>query len=196
MNCIYSENDIALFVEGDLAPEKAGEVQEHLEFCAACRELATDLQQSQTPFKSLRQDTVSTAALLSVRARVLSEIRESRVKPAWGRWIYATAGAMFAAVIGLGIASQMRTPSLPQVQQVVLPVPPTQRTVAPQLSASVATERSSSAATPVRARASRTRPVTLVKAGNEAPRQTVVKLFTDDPNIVIYWLIDQTGGAL
>ena len=24
----------------------------------------------------------------------------------------------------------------------------------------------------------------------------VVKLLTDDPNIVIYWLIDNTGGAL
>ena len=28
------------------------------------------------------------------------------------------------------------------------------------------------------------------------PKQLVVKLLTDDPNIVIYWLVDQTGGSL
>jgi len=194
MNCIYSENDIALFVEGDLASEKAGEVQEHLEFCAACSALVADLQQSQTAFKSLRQDTVSAAALSSVRARVLSEIRESRVKPAWGRWIYATAyataAAMFAAVIGLGIASQMRTPSLPQVQQVVLPVPPTAKPVGTPLLAGKTSHDEVVPARPVRRR------VAARATTSSAPKQTVVKLFTDDPNIVIYWLIDQTGGAL
>jgi len=194
MNCIYSENDIALFVEGDLASEKAGEVQEHLEFCAACSALVADLQQSQTAFKSLRQDTVSAAALSSVRARVLSEIRESRVKPAWGRWIYATAyataAAMFAAVIGLGIASQMRTPSLPQVQQVVLPVPPNIKEVGTPLLAGKASHDEVVPARPVR------RSVAARVTASSAPKQTVVKLFTDDPNIVIYWLIDQTGGAL
>ena len=31
----------------------------------------------------------------------------------------------------------------------------------------------------------------------EPPKQLVVKLVTDDPNIVIYWLLDQkTGGTL
>ena len=31
---------------------------------------------------------------------------------------------------------------------------------------------------------------------SEPAKPLVVKLLTDDPNIVIYWLIDNTGGAL
>ena len=63
MKCRYSENDVALYVEGDLAPAKASRIEAHLMECALCRDLAADLRESQAMFKNLRQDTVSAAAL-------------------------------------------------------------------------------------------------------------------------------------
>ena len=29
----------------------------------------------------------------------------------------------------------------------------------------------------------------------EEPREVLVKLYTDDPNVIIYWLVDQNGGS-
>ncbi len=107
MKCRYSENDIALYVGGDLLPSKAFEIQRHLMACDECRELSGELRDSQGILKSLRQDPVSTTALAAVRMRVLAEIgRRSR----WvgGRWVYAVAGAVFVAVVSVGVSVYMR----------------------------------------------------------------------------------------
>jgi hypothetical protein len=32
-------------------------------------------------------------------------------------------------------------------------------------------------------------------ASSETPQEVVVKLLTDDPNVVIYWLVDQKNGG-
>ena len=45
MKCSYSENDIALFVERDVAPSKAREIEEHLGTCDVCRKLVEDLRE-------------------------------------------------------------------------------------------------------------------------------------------------------
>jgi len=74
MNCKWSEKDIALFVERDLAEPRAREIEAHLASCAACRKVAADLAESQALFKSLKQDNVSAAALSSLRSRVLTVI--------------------------------------------------------------------------------------------------------------------------
>src|SRR5262245_26273225 len=125
MKCGYLENDIALYIEGDLAPAKACEIQAHLVSCSACRDLATDLRDSQAVLKGLKQDTVGAAALSSVRTRVLAEISSSGARSAWGRWVYAVAGAVFVGLVCVGIASQMRE-SAPPTQQTVAsdPLPP------------------------------------------------------------------------
>ena len=43
MKCRYSENDVALFVEGDLDHAKANDMEAHLVACDACRILANDV---------------------------------------------------------------------------------------------------------------------------------------------------------
>ena len=122
MKCRYSETDIALYVEGDVAPAKACEIEAHLSVCAQCGDLVIELRESQAVLKTLKQDTVSATSLTLVRSHVLAEI-QAGVKPLWGRWIYALAGGVFVAVLAVGWMLEMRRP---QVQAIVKsdPLPP------------------------------------------------------------------------
>jgi anti-sigma factor RsiW len=212
MKCGYSENDIALYVERDIASHQARKIETHLSTCDACRELAEDLRETQSAFKSLRQDTVSAGALASVRTRVLAEVGARNVRPAWGRWVQALAGAGFVMVLAIGLAYHLRKQATPTpVAQQIVKISP----VPAFVDASPYRARASRVdASPYPAGAARTtvsiagrkgRPRSIKKNQREAaqteavidpPRQLVVKLLTDDPNIVIYWIVDQNGGTL
>jgi anti-sigma factor RsiW len=200
MNCKYSENDIALYVEGDVSNALSHEIQAHLTACAGCHELAASLRESQAIFKTLRQDTAGSAALSAVRARVIDEISSSRSRWPWGRWIYAMAGAGLAVVVGvLLMLDRSRVEPVQQVwvsesQQPVAAAPRPSSPVKQSVKQDVATVPVPNA----HARRKRRSAVHTEKRVDSPPAQTlVVKLFTDDPNIVIYWLVDQKdGGAL
>ena len=84
MKCRYSENDIALFVERDIAPLKLREIEAHLAACDQCREVAEELRETQSVFKSLRGDTVKAGVLAGVRTKVLAEVCARNLRPAWG----------------------------------------------------------------------------------------------------------------
>jgi hypothetical protein len=214
MKCRYSEHDVALFVEGDLEPAKAAEVQVHLVTCEVCRELEADVRESQTVLKSLRQEMVSSAALSFVRNRVLEEVSQVRVRPVWGRWVYALAGAMFVAVVSVSVilhttssrnglveggrADGGRSPrepdrTKPSADAIRSSIPEIERTT-PSAPFKVATRHLLNG---------RSHP-SFSKEGNggiaeaapaETPKEVVVKLLTDDPNIVIYWLVEQKNGG-
>jgi len=46
MKCRYSETDIALYVEGDVAPAKACEIEAHLSVCTQCGDFVIELRES------------------------------------------------------------------------------------------------------------------------------------------------------
>lgn len=218
MKCRYSENDIALFVEGDLEPAKAAELEVHLVTCQACRELETDVRESQTVLKSFRQEMVSSAALSFVRTRVLEQVSEKRLRPMWGRWVYALAGAMFVAVVSVSLILYKPKPDVRPTDEVKQPdvvvasgspLVEVERTTLDgfALSGSRGLRPLPSAPAKVASRHSldrrslrsfskegkgvvSTEPPTL-----ETPKELVVKLLTDDPNVVIYWLVDQKNGG-
>jgi hypothetical protein len=230
MKCRYSENDIALFVEGDLEPAKAAELQIHLVTCEVCREVEADVRESQTALKSLRQEMVSSAALSFVRNRVLEEVSQVRVRPVWGRWVYALAGAMFVVVLSVSVIlyKTKTTPLLGQggvaAPSSNIPVPLAgadgvvrsgiagaviERTTLDgfALSGSRGLRPLPSAPAKVASRRllnGRSHP-SFSKEGNgvvitepgplDTPQEVVVKLLTDDPNIVIYWLVEQKNGG-
>jgi hypothetical protein len=215
MKCRYSENDIALFVEGDLEPAKAAELEIHLVTCEACRELEADVRESQTVLKSLRQETVSSAALSFVRNRVLEEVSKTRVRPVWGRWVYALAGAMFVAVLSVSVIlhsgkATKTTPLLGQEGVAApsnnIPVPlkgadgvvrsgiPLMQ-VEPSAPAKVASRHSLDRRSHPSFSKEGNKVVITERAPSETPTEVVVKLLTDDPNIVIYWLVDQKNGG-
>jgi hypothetical protein len=203
MKCRYSETDVALYVEGDLAPVHACDMQAHLLSCEPCRDLASSLRESQAVLKGLRQDTVSAAALSSVRARVLAEVSGTGVRSAWGRWVYAVAGAVFVAVVCVGFALQMREPVPSEIPLLTKEggreAPGWSLT--PESSARATTPSAPSAQPPLlRKEGNKTRKRPIVPQAEpevpaEPPTPLMVKLLTDDPNIVIYWLVDQKDGG-
>jgi anti-sigma factor RsiW len=203
MKCIYSTNDIALYVEGDLSPEKICDIEAHLANCPACRALAGDLSESQAAFKSLRRETVSAAALSSVRTHVMAELSARRFRMTWGRWVYAVAGAVFVLVLGIALAHRRADPVL-QMVQTEPSASPAQPVITSEPDIQTPATKTVVAKVEVRRRAVSTRKAKELQTLEvtapaeppvEPPKQLVVKLLTDDPNIVIYWLVDQKGGG-
>jgi hypothetical protein len=207
MKCRFSENDIALYVGGDLASAQAFEIETHLLACDACRALATELGESYSGLKSLRQDTVGTAALSAVRARVLAQISNRTARTLWARWVYAVAGGVFVALMAVGVSYipllREREVAAPSSKS-SLPLNSLAGVVGPESDNRLLEPTTPSAPAKVASRRSingRSHP-SLAKEGNkngpnsEEPKTVMVKLLTDDPNVVIYWLVDQTGGTL
>lgn len=195
MKCRQLEEKIALYVEGDLGERAASEVQEHLRGCAACRDLAAGLSESQAALRSLRAEEIDDAALTEVRRRVLGQIGSQ--KPSWlyaWRWQHALGGAMAVAVAAflLWPRQEVPPPQSPPAPVAVVERPPEAAPVKPP----VAKPKPKAPATQVARREPRPAEPSRVQAANPASREPlVVKLLTDDPNIVIVWLIDQNGDG-
>ena len=172
MNCQAFEPMLALYVEGDLPERDVPRVEEHVATCADCRDLLEDLQSSQAVLKTLGAEAVDGALLTAVRAGVLARI-DCRRRAVWP-WVAATTAAL--ALLILLLAPSQRTAPEPR--------PVTIAQASPKVEAAVGR-----AGPPAHSRRPRRRPVTKPPAA----QQLVVKILTDDPDIVIIWLVDQTG---
>jgi len=174
MTCIDREPGIALYVEGDLPAREAPVLEAHLAECAACREFAAALRESQAAVKELGNDAADPAVLAAIRARVMAELAVPRARRwAWARlWV---AAAACAAVVVAALLFPRGAHELP---------PPPPRPVAavpaaPRLAASrQAPHRVRPAVRAVPRRASRP----------AAP--LLMQIVTDDPNVVIYWIVE------
>ena len=178
MNCQIFEPLIALYVEGDLPERDVPRVEAHIATCADCRDLLEDLRSSQAALKTLGSEAVDRALLTAVRAGVLSRI-DNRRRLVWP-WVAAATAAL--ALLALCLAPSGRP--APERRPAVIAQAPLSPQPAPEVEAAV-----SRAAPPARSRRRR-RP-----APDKAPatEQLVVKMLTDDPDIVIIWLVDQIG---
>jgi anti-sigma factor RsiW len=170
MNCNAFEPLIALYVGADLPDRDRPQVEQHLAACPDCQRLLEDLQASQTALRELGSEAVDAAMLTAVRAGVLAGIGERR-RRVWP-WVAAFTAALLTALIV--------TPRKP-IEQLPPPVvarilPPTSVVQTPM-------------PPPRRRQVVRRRP-----APPPAEAQPlVVKMLTDDPDIVIIWLVDQRG---
>ncbi len=212
MNCQEWEQNIALWVEGDLPPSDKERVKEHLSSCAACRSFADELAETQAQMRLMRDEAADEVALRSIRARVIERLEgDDRAGvigwlSSWS-WSYTGAAALLALALGLWVLSSdtsdsgvtapgpeavARTPTPSEV----MPLGPSR----PEPEASVAVEEVGPPSQPPQAAGNS------VQEGNadivseppiepvNEPETLVVKLLTDDPNVVIYWLVDQDGG--
>jgi anti-sigma factor RsiW len=195
MNCKYSESELALYAGSDLAQAKMDEVSAHLQLCEACRLIVEDLRETQSAFQSIRQDTVSGSALALLRTSVLEQLAARNARRPWTRWVYGFAGAGFAAVAALGLLSILpEHHTAVQRSAVYAPARPVESpsTVEPVN----AVQSTVSVPAVKRVRHSPQRHVASDETSSKPPQEIVVKLLTDDPNIIIYWLVDQNGGSL
>jgi len=173
MTCSEYEPLIALYVEGDLVDGDVERgVAQHLAECAGCREVLADLQASQALLKEFGSEAVDPAFLSAVRAGVLDRTERRRVWP----WIAACAASV--ALVVVLVAPRKSAP---------VPVARTAQAVSVEPQRPLLDGRGSVAApTPAAVKPRK-------RAHKRAAEPLVVKMFTDDPNIVVIWLVDQPG---
>jgi anti-sigma factor RsiW len=184
------EKLIALDVEGDLPERKAAKLVKHLKACRNCREFGEKLQASQAVLKSLAQEPVEDAVLREVRQRVLGGIATEAEPHRLPAWRFALGAALVATLIfaaitlwrprGHGVSKSIREVSKQPRMAAVRPAP-----TAPEYPRA----RTEKAKHVLRLRKQPRGSLTpSVKPPQAA--QLTVKLVTDDPDVVIYWLVD------
>lgn len=175
MSCTKFENQIALYVGGDLPAAQASRVASHLAGCAGCRALAEELRAGLALLGELGDDPLEEAMLESVHRRVLAQAASPARPPRRLYWGLAFAAALLLAAI----LAWPRHPARHTPAPLARVVPPAPRTV-PVDSVKLV---------PVRRRVAR-RHHRHAPAAEPGP-PLLVQFVTDDPNIVIYWLIDR-----
>jgi len=212
MNCSAFEGLIALYVERDLRESERAIVELHLQACAACRDLAHELRESQSIVKNLRQGAVHPAALTEVRQRVLNEVGNLEPAPAWvlvmHRLIFAglhrktaIAGVVLVALVSGGVwYTQTRVVSKPgieapiEIASVELPSADVPLDVHEPL---VVVSRPVAPVEPVEVLPPEEESTTQVIDERAPPEPRVsqipMKFVTDDPDIIIYWLPSDKG---
>jgi len=140
--------------------------------CEHCREFEKNA-------AALRELTVPPAAFAAVRQRVLGEIQAKKRRTMWWMWS-AVAAACVAILCVVYLAPNPQRPAAlvakkdpPKIEWPL--AQPVARRVHHKSSG-----RSLAQASPVR----------------KSEPLAVVKMLTDDPNVIIIWLVDQKGDSL
>jgi hypothetical protein len=192
MNCRNWEERIALWAGGDLAPSEARDVEGHLTHCPDCQMFAGGINQSLETLRGAHAEPIAEAHFAAVRARVLAKLAaDGRNRR---KWVWLAAAVTAAAVFGFatlmpppakkcgavplacagapGPAVQAKDTNTGQPRQAGQGPGPQTRRSAPLAQAS---------------RGRRRKPV--VRPAKK-PEPLLVKLVTDDPDVVIYWFAD------
>ncbi len=211
MSCRRVRRLVALWVGGDLAPRRVRRIEAHVAGCEACRLLAGRLRAGRDALAGFVEEPPDRVALRTVRQRVMARLDAAQADPAAGRtrpWRPAIGWkpALGAALLALGAAAVVlvqRATRGPDVREVVaarptgapsavapVPAPPVQTGTAPR-----PTERRAASAGPrqhpqVRAGARSVPP----QARTASAEPLVIKIVTDDPEVVIYWVVDGKKG--
>ena len=197
MSCRDFERLAALYVEGDLEGPERRILESHIRSCAACWDVLEDLKESQAVFKSIRQDLPDRAMLTSVRARVLRDVA-GRAPGTWFERIVYGSFRQRATLAGVAlmIAGAGTLWFSPAFNTVIEPPPPIVVALPPAVLEPQPLPQTVSKPRAGRAPAGNRHPEVAAAeapAVDEPRQQLTVRLLTDDPNIIIYWLIDEKG---
>ena len=181
-SCEYWEEKIALAAGADLDDGDCAALEDHLAACPACAALLADLRASVGLLQDLHNEPLEEAHLAAVRARVMAAVDAPR------RWPWAAA-VVFACGAVLALAAVWFRPR---------PVPelPVLAVGAPRAGSDRSLTVAAPKGAPLRAATARARSRVRTHAQVTPERlpassePVVVKLFTDDPNVVIYWIGD------
>ncbi len=187
MNCRDWEERLALYVGGDLRTAEKGEVERHLRDCSGCQVFLSGLKEGLQVLRDAHAEQPAPAHFAAVRARVLAELTRERT-PWWTRWwAFAPAVAAVVALMVVWMWPVRRPVPLPPQVARVAPAPDLPSRLAP---ARISPTRKRAANAPHRLRRARREMPTPV-TGPAKP--LVVKLVTDDPDVVIYWITETRG---
>ncbi len=195
MNCAGFEKLIALHVEGDLPERKGRAVVEHLKICQHCQEFAEKLKASQALLKSLAQESVDDAVLEELRERIVNRLGTTTERQRFPVWRYAVGAGLTALVVLAAIT--IRHPSKDRVAEVRRVTSQQLATEAVGQAPTLARSSSVRATKGKRAVHRREHFQGSLRAGTKQQQskqqqsvQLTVKLVTDDPNVVVYWLVE------
>ncbi len=182
MNCREWEERLALYAGGDLVPAEKAEVERHLQDCAGCQMFLSGLTEGLQVLRDAHAEEPATAHFAAVRARVLSELGRDR-RPWWsGGWALGLAAAALAVLMAVWMRPPRREVPPPEIARVSppagVPVP------APKAPRPAPVPHVSRRAQPR---------LPQLKPAMEPVKPLVVKLVTDDPNVVIYWITETRG---
>ncbi|HWQ54440.1 MAG TPA: zf-HC2 domain-containing protein [Bryobacteraceae bacterium] len=172
MSCARWEERIALAVEGDLPARESAGLEAHLAGCPGCREFRAELLESQAVLKELRSGDVAAPVLDRIRGRVMARVAEQPARAAFPwRWMWVPVCAAALTVVLL------RPQEVPEV-----PPPPVP----------VAAIPSAPAPAPIRwPRPAVVRAAAVRHQERAEPLPPLLVRFeTDDPNVVIYWIVE------
>lgn len=205
MSCRRYRRSVALWTGGDLPAGRAARVEAHLAGCGECRALATEVRRVRATLAPSLESRVDDRALVEISAAVTTRIRAGArpTSPVARRWTHVWAVGALALLVALGalVIRRAQQPSVTSTADVGRSAP---TSVPPRIAAP--TPRALPAFTTGRgartARATNTASPAVHKTrraivGREAATQSdqlVIKLVTDDPSVVIYWLVDQKKG--
>lgn len=205
MSCGQYQRDVTLWVGGELPARRAARIEAHLAGCGECRALADEVRRAQALVASRLDALVDDRELAAVRAGVTSRIRGATraTPPVHVRWRYALAVGGLAVVVALGALLGRRAQQSPVIHTAET-VRPTPTAAPPRVAVPALGEvpvRDVEDGARVAATPSTRRPLVRGARSRALRRETttqgeplVVKLVTDDPNVVIYWLVDQKKG--
>ena len=152
--------------------QDSAEFREHLKVCDECREFEENA-------SALRDLRVPEAAFAAVRQRVSSWIQEKKRRTMWWTWSAAAAAACIA-LLCVWFVPQNPAGPMPIVAK---KEPPTIEWPARPV------------AQPVRHKSSG-RSLAQARPARKTEPIVAVKMLTDDPNVIIIWLVDQKGDSL
>lgn len=174
MNCRDWEERIALYAGGDLPREEAVETEGHLRNCASCREFAAALREYAAWMREAHQELPAQADFAAMRAGVLEWLERRRRPFPWGL-AWAGGLAATAALFLLLWRSPRSEPAQPAPQVGAVTKPPVQAVEDPP------------------PRPARRHRRVHTSGSQKPPEPLLVKLITDDPDVVIYWIVDAKG---
>jgi hypothetical protein len=128
---------------------------------------------------AMRELAIPPAAFAAVRQRVLSEIQAKKRRMAWWTWSAVAAAACAAMVCVAYLAPGTEGPAALVARKDPPKIEWTAQPVAQRVH-----QKSSGRLLANRAPVRKTEPL------------AVVKMLTDDPNVIIIWLVDQKGDSL
>lgn len=171
MSCADWEIEIA-------RESEAGELRDHLKECDGCRRFAAELAANRNALQRLPVDA---ATLTLVRNRVMAELTATR--PRGMGWIWTAAAAAGLAALAASLS----------LFRYANPAPPRPIIFAKTIFAKTPSLVHPAPAQPVaeHRQVTRHRHAPLV-----AGEPLVIKMLTNDPNVIIIWIADEKGDSL
>jgi anti-sigma factor RsiW len=182
MNCRDWEERLALYAGGDLPHDEAVQVERHLGECPGCQMFASGLKESQELIQELHREPLAPAHFARVRAQVLAQL-EREQRPFWRRgWAFGFAAVAVATLVMLAVRPAHKP--VPRPPEVAVGHPP----------APVLPEPASilGHATTVANRQQRP-PRRFARAKAQPGEPVLIRMVSDDPDVVIYWIADTKG---